>query len=300
MQALRRPQPAALWRRSARFARELRARRFDLVVDFHSILRSALLGRLSGAPRRVGYARPFGRELSPLFATDRARLPRARISRFERNQALVRFLGIEAPPARRPLRLAAGAKTRAEAALAAYPVPVAMHPGSSRGTPHKRWAPEGYGLLARRLARDVGATSLVTWGPEPGEREGAEAVVAASRGAARLAPETPGVDDLAALLAACRLYVGGDTGPLHVASLVGTPVVQLLGPTDPVENLPWPGTPSRTLHWSSVEAAGPALAREADAAFAASAALLEQAGGPRRGARSARTQVRDAASGAPA
>ena len=60
-------------------------------------------------------------------------------------------------------------------------------------------------------------------------------------------PATPDLADLAALFARSRLYLGGDTGPMHVASLVGTPVLQLLGPTDPVENAPWPGTPSLTL-----------------------------------------------------
>jgi ADP-heptose:LPS heptosyltransferase len=53
--------------------------------------------------------------------------------------------------------------------------------------------------------------------------------------------------DLAALFARSRLYVGADSGPMHVASAVGTPVIQLLGPTDPVENAPFAGTPSRTL-----------------------------------------------------
>jgi ADP-heptose:LPS heptosyltransferase len=53
--------------------------------------------------------------------------------------------------------------------------------------------------------------------------------------------------DLAALFSCSRLYIGGDTGPMHVASLVGTPVVQILGPTDPVENAPFPETPSRTI-----------------------------------------------------
>ena len=49
------------------------------------------------------------------------------------------------------------------------------------------------------------------------------------------------------MFAASRLFIGSDSGPLHVASLVGTPVVQLLGPTDPVENAPWGETPSRQV-----------------------------------------------------
>jgi ADP-heptose:LPS heptosyltransferase len=87
----------------------------------------------------------------------------------------------------------------------------------------------------------------VTHGPARDDRAVAEAVVAASGGAARLAPETPSLADLAAVFAECRIVVGGDTGPLHIASLLGTPVVQLLGPTDPIENAPWPHTPSRSL-----------------------------------------------------
>jgi ADP-heptose:LPS heptosyltransferase len=73
------------------------------------------------------------------------------------------------------------------------------------------------------------------------------AVVDASGGCARPAPRTDSLGDLAALFEACDLFLGSDSGPLHLASLVGTPVVQLLGPTDPVENRPWPGTPSRSL-----------------------------------------------------
>ena len=96
--------------------------------------------------------------------------------------------------------------------------------------------------MARALREQEGLASVVSVGPARDDRAFAEAVVAASGGAAKLAPETPGLPDLAALFARCRLYLGSDSGPMHVASLVGTPVLQLLGPTDPVENAPWPGT----------------------------------------------------------
>jgi ADP-heptose:LPS heptosyltransferase len=124
---------------------------------------------------------------------------------------------------------------------------VAIHPGTSDATPHKRWTPEGYAAVARGLREGEGVPSIVTVGPARDDRAFAEAVVKAAGGAASLAPPTPRLADLAALFARCRLYLGSDTGPMHVASLVGTPVVQLLGPTDPVENAPWPGTPSRSL-----------------------------------------------------
>jgi ADP-heptose:LPS heptosyltransferase len=247
------PRPAlaaarrALGSELARFLARLRGRRFDLVVDFHAVLRSALLALATGCRRRVSYARPFGRELAWALATDRARLAPARMSRFERNEGLVRFLGVEAKPSPRPLRVDPGAVVRMRERLGAGPAPVAIHPGTSDRTPHKRFSAQVYAQVAKALHAELGIPSIATFGPARDDRRLAEAVVAAAPEAARLAPETPTLADLAALLACSRLAIGPDTGPLHVASLVGTPVVQLLGPTDPVENAPWPATPSRTL-----------------------------------------------------
>jgi heptosyltransferase-1 len=124
---------------------------------------------------------------------------------------------------------------------------VALHPGTSDATPWKRYPVRGFAEVARALAKQEGLPSIVTSGPGRDDAALARAVVEAAGGAARLAPETRSLSELAVLLASCRLAIGGDTGPLHVAALVGTPVVQLLGPTDPVENAPWPGTPSRSL-----------------------------------------------------
>jgi len=240
----------ALARRIRELVRELRERRFDCVVDFHSILKSGLLSRASGAPRRIAYAPPFGREGSWLFATDLARLrvpqPGAKLSRFERNLALVRFLGVDAQPDSLPWRIAPDAKKRM-AELLGEERPVVIHPGTSDRTPYKRYTVEGYAAVARALHASHGLSCVVTVGPALGDRTFAEAIVAAAEGKARIAPATPTLADLAALFAHARLYIGSDTGPMHVASLVGTPVVQLLGPTDPVENAPYPGTPSRTV-----------------------------------------------------
>lgn len=274
--ALRRGALTTAARELAAFARELRRRRFDLVVDFHSILRSALMVRLSGAPARVGYARPFGRELSWLQATHRARLGPRRMSRFERNQALVRYLGVEAPPSSTPFRVDPERLARMEAVLAPGPRPALIHPGSSESAAHKRWSPAAYGRVARALADTRGIRSLVSWGPAAGEREVARAVVAASEGAAALAPETPRIADLAALLAAARLYLGGDTGPMHVASLVGTPVLQILGPTHPIENAPWAETPSRTIQ------TGAGMETRTEPVLAAALELLDETKAPGR------------------
>jgi len=180
------------------------------------------------------------------FATDKAQLDPPKQSRFQRNDALVRYLGVDAPPAAQPLTVSPEALEAAQKALGPGPVPIAIHPGTSDETAHKRWTVDGYAAVAQTLAAE-GTPSVVTAGPAQDDRAFADAIVEASGGAARRAPATPGLLELAALFRACRLYLGGDTGPLHVASLVGTPVVQLIGPTDPIENQPFPGTPSKTV-----------------------------------------------------
>lgn len=230
----------------AAFLRRLRGERFDLVVDFHAILKSGLLARSSGARRRVSYARPFAREGASLFATEHARLAPRRQSRFDRNAALVRYLGIEATLPERPLTVPSDTSARMADTLAGRPAPVVIHPGTSDATAYKRWTAEGYGAVARALAAE-GVRCVVTSGPARNDQEVAAAVLEAAGGAATPAPSAPNLLELAALLSHARLYLGSDSGPMHVSSLVGTPVVQLLGPTDPIENTPYPGTPSRTV-----------------------------------------------------
>ena len=245
---------AGAWREVARCVRRLRARRFDLVVDFHALLRSALLAFASGARRRVSYAPPFAREGAWLLATDRARLAPERISRFDRNDGLARYLGLEGRPAPRPLAVDPAARAAFRERLGPGPAPVAIHAGTSSGAARKRFPAPLLGRVARALADAHGVVAIATRGPGRDDERLAAELVAASGGAARLAPPTPGLGDLAALLACARLAIGPDTGPLHVAALVGTPVVQLLGPTDPVENATWPGVPARAVRARGSEA----------------------------------------------
>jgi ADP-heptose:LPS heptosyltransferase len=191
----------------------------------------------------VGYERPVARELAWWFANSRARLPERRLSRYLRNAGLVAYLG-GGEPAEFRLR---PDPEHVEGLRGELGPVVVLHPGTSAATPYKRYPAERLGEVARQLGADPGVACVVTAGPDPAERALAARVVAASGGAARLAPETPHFADLAALYAASRLFVGADSGPLHVASMVGTPVVQILGPTHPVENEPYPATPFRQV-----------------------------------------------------
>ena len=100
--------------------------------------------------------------------------------------------------------------------------------------------------------------TVVSCGPAGDDRAIASAIVEASGGAARIAPETPSLADLAALFSCSRLYVGGDTGPMHVASLVGTPVVQILGPT---EIIVWISLDITTAQFDAIDLPKPSAAR---------------------------------------
>jgi ADP-heptose:LPS heptosyltransferase len=222
---------------------ELRGNRYDLAVDFHGILKSGLLMWRSGIPLRVGYGRGLARENSQIFSTHRVRVRSSRISRFERNAALVRFLGGDVPSSPPRLRI----PDDGSHGDAPPDRPLVMHPGTSRLTSYKRWDLARYAELAIQLHERVGARTVVTWGPVAGEQVCAEEVVDRARGAAQLAPATGSLAALMALLSRARLFVGSDSGPMHMACLVGTPVLVLFGPTDPVENAPFEGVDSRVL-----------------------------------------------------
>jgi ADP-heptose:LPS heptosyltransferase len=100
--------------------------------------------------------------------------------------------------------------------------------------------------VARGLA-ETGLRSVVTWGPVAGERECAERVVAAAAGAAQLGPRTQSLGVLMRLLGRASVFIGSDSGPMHLASLAGRPIVAIFGPTDPIENAPFPGLPVRLV-----------------------------------------------------
>jgi len=110
-----------------------------------------------------------------------------------------------------------------------------LNPGASRRQAFKK-PPTPLFAMAARALHDHAIASIVVFGP--GEEDDAARVVAASNGLAKRAPATT-LKSLAALLRGARVFVGGDSGPLHLACGVGCPVVGLYGPTDPVVNTPW-------------------------------------------------------------
>lgn len=231
--------PARAFRLSAARATlaALRQRRYDVALDFQGLWKSAGWARLSGARRVLGFARPWRREPgSAVLLNERVDLPPEATHVIDKNLALLRPLGIEAVGSREfPLPPAPGAAARVAAAVEGSGPGdfVVLNPGG--GWASKLWPPESFAEVARGL-RDRGLRAIVTWGP--GEEALAERVVEVSRGTASRSVPTS-LPELVELLRRARLVVAADTGPLHIACAVRTPVVGLYGPTDPARNGPF-------------------------------------------------------------
>lgn len=211
--------PAALWR--------LRRRRFDVVLDLHGILKSALHVLAARADRKIGYAAPGAREGSHRAYRERVAVPSPLPHRAELGYLLLRHLGLDAP--RTAPALAAVAPP--PALLAELPRPrVLLHPGTSAFATFKRWPVDRFATLAARLgARGCGVAVSVG----PGERELVAPLLAAAPAARVVDGSQLGLRGLAGVLQQVDLIVAADTGPLHIAAAVGTPCVALFGPKDP-------------------------------------------------------------------
>ncbi len=221
------------------FCNQIRANRYDVVVDFHGILKSGLLTAASRAPDRYGFARPRGKEGNFLFTNHRVKLPGQHLNRVEENLLLCDALckrresldtTIYVPP-----EIQDEIDTFYEGAFVGGKKVAIMHAPVDRE--EKRWPAERYAQLADLLLADGRFEVLLTWGP--GQFSTIEAVMASARRHPIIAPETPSLKQFAWLAHRADLYVGGDTGPMHIAAAMGAPVVAIFGGTDPAKHAPY-------------------------------------------------------------
>ncbi len=231
-----------------RTGRRLRDARYDLAIDFHGGPRASLLAWLSRAPVRVGY-QIVGRSWMYTRVVDRPRQLRLRHS-VENQWDLLAALGIPPPtPRANPVEMAVDATTRSDvhrrltaAGVSAEDEIAVLHVSAS--SPFRRWPLPSFVDTVAALASKPGRRIIITSGPS--ERGAADDVIATARAAlpsedrARvLSCGDFTLAELRALLDRSAVYIGGDSGPLHIASSTGVPIVALFGPTPSQRSLPW-------------------------------------------------------------
>lgn len=219
-----------------RLAADLRSRSFDAAILLHHLItwagvaKYALLMMATGARWRVGLDDGRGRFLN-LSARDGGF---GAVHEVDCWLEVVRLLGATSTEPR--VRICWGQEDEAFArrawfrlGLASTDSVVAVHPGSGSYSPVRRWYPERYAAVAAALAAD-GLIPLVVAGP--GEEELARRVATGAGGGCRVLEGVPSARKLAAVLAACRLFVGNDGGVMHLAFAAGVPVVAVFGPSN--------------------------------------------------------------------
>lgn len=223
----------------ARVWNDIRAVGYEIAIDLQGAIRSAMLASCSGAPVVYGAREP--REgPAALWYSRQAILRGTHV--VEQNLSIVealvgRRMGV--PDIDFPGDCRAEEKAERELQQAGIGEFAILNPGAGWGA--KQWPAERYGQVARSLAQ-CGLQSVVNYGP--GEKDLARATEAASEGAA--CPFQCSVSELVSLTRRAKLFVGGDTGPLHLAAALRVPVVAIYGPTDPARNGPY-GTRSVVL-----------------------------------------------------
>jgi heptosyltransferase-1 len=217
--------------------RRVRRTQYDIAIDFQGAVKSGFLAALSGAKTKAGFDTP--RESAARFFYS-ATFPRAGEHVIEQNHAMAaaalqKYLGageLELIAPQLPDDSAADAWANGEIARLGIASFAIMNPGAGWGA--KQWPAERYGEVARALATH-GLKTLVNCAP--GEEVLAQQLVASSGGHAFIVRCTIG--QLIALTRRARLFLGGDTGPLHLAASLGVPVVGIFGPTDPARTGPF-------------------------------------------------------------
>jgi lipopolysaccharide heptosyltransferase II len=238
--------------------RRLRREHYDLAIDFHGGPRASWLTRLSGAPRRIGY-RVAARAWMYTEVVDRPRELRRRHS-VENQWDLLRVLGVAPPtPFDNPLELAVDrvAAARVDERLTSAGVTageeiVVIHVGAS--SPFRRWPLPSFVETVAALGSVGARRVVVTSGPS--EHAAVDGIIRDAR--ARLPDAARGrvldggdfsLAELRALLERSALYIGGDSGPLHIAATTRVPIVAIFGPTPSERSAPWrdPRVPSALI-----------------------------------------------------
>jgi heptosyltransferase-1 len=228
----RRPFSMSTLKEIQELRRAMRAQHYDVCIDLQGAIRSAWIGRMARTPRMIGETAPREPLARWLF---RERVETTGVHVVEQAMEVVQAVLKETLPYQAPfLPIDPNAESWCDRWLAERGVErfVLMNPGAGWGA--KRWPVERYATVAAEMAR-IGFATVVNIGP--GESQLADAFNADEN--VRTFPMSGSIGELIACTRRASLFIGGDTGPLHLAAALQIPVVGIYGPTNPARNGPY-------------------------------------------------------------
>lgn len=215
------------------FGKKLKNYHFDIAIDFQTLFKSGIITRLSGAPERIGFDK--WRELNKLFTNKRIKSNKGHT--VDKYLDLVELAGGKADSTPVKIYYSKEEGDYVDGFLKEEGLHgkkwVAINPGASWTS--KLWGGERYAKLCDLLSESQ-VPHVLVWGP--GEEKIVEEICQMAGNKPLVAPPTT-ITQLACMLERSSLYVGGDTGPMHMAVAMGTAVVGIFGPSDPERNGPY-------------------------------------------------------------
>jgi len=225
------------------FYKKLRKNCYDIVIDFQGNLKSGVMTLMTGSENRIGFEKGYCKEFNYLFTTHRIRPPHKRMHKIDKNLTLLRGLDIETSFHRPELPVSKADEKYISKFLStnvnnSLPI-IVVQPCTSRFGSYKQWPVSNYALLADKILESYEANVIFSWGH--GEIKVVKKIVGNMKRKALVACKTKSIKQLIELIRRADLFIGGDTGPLHIASILDIPTVGIYGPKDPVIYGPYHG-----------------------------------------------------------
>jgi heptosyltransferase-1 len=217
------------------FYRKLHGERYDLVLDFQGNLKSGIMDMITGTENRIGFGKGFCKEFNYLFTRHKAYPQNKREHRIDKNLSLLKALGFDSKFQNPELPVSKSDQEYISTFIeennkCSVPI-IVINPCTSEYGSYKRWSTINYARLADMILEKHDVKVIFIWGPN--ELEIANGIVAYMEQKALVSCKTT-IKQLIELIRCSDLYIGGDTGPLHIASTLCIPTVAIFGPKDPV------------------------------------------------------------------
>lgn len=218
------------------FFKKLRKSSFDIVIDFHGNLKSGLMTLLSGKNLKLGFNRKNCKEWNHIFTNLHAPIIANRIHRIDKNLSLLKSINIDIGYIRPQISLGTGDKEQIsfflKENLDVRKRLIVIHPGTSEFGEFKRWSTIKYARLADMLIERLNVSILFTWGPS--ELKIVNEITSLMKQEATISCKTKSLKQLTEIIRQSSIFISGDTGPMHIASVLGKPIVAIFGPKDPI------------------------------------------------------------------